>query len=307
MNLAILIALVLRVSIVLLVFALGLDVTVRDTTYLLRRKGLLLRSLLAMNVVMPLVAAALVAAFDLHPAVKIAVVALSVSPVPPLLPIKELKAGGGFSFIFSLLVIQAVLAVFLVPAGIGLFGIVFAVPARVPPAAVASIVLITVIAPLAGGLLVGRLARPFAERIAAPVSRLATALLVASLLPILITKMPEIVSLFGNGTIVAIAAFIVVGLAAGHLLGGPEPEDRTVLALSASSRHPAVALAIAVASFPEQKLVLAAILLYLMLNAVVSLPYLAWRRRRNPPKQSRPEQAGERALPGIERTLRRSG
>src|ERR1051325_2472887 len=82
MNLAALISLGLKVSIVLLVFGLGLRVNAQDTIYLLRRTGLLWRSLLAMNVVMPLVAVALVAAFDLHPAVKLALVALSVSPVP---------------------------------------------------------------------------------------------------------------------------------------------------------------------------------------------------------------------------------
>jgi hypothetical protein len=38
-------------------------------------------------------------------------------------------------------------------------------------------------------------------------------------------------------------------------------------------------LAIASASFPGQKLVLGAVLLYLIVNAVVSLPYLNWRRR----------------------------
>ena len=70
------------------------------------------------------------------------------------------------------------------------------------------------------------------------------------------------------------------GLAAGHLLGGPQSEDRTALALSTSSRHPAVALAMASANFPDQKLIPAAILLYLIVNAIVSLPYLAWRRHR---------------------------
>jgi BASS family bile acid:Na+ symporter len=89
------------------------------------------------------------------------------------------------------------------------------------------------------------------------------------------------VSLTGDGTIIALAAFVLVGLAVGHLLGGPDPEDRTVLALSTASRHPGVALAIAHATFPEQQLVLAAVLLYLLVSALVSMLYLAWRRRRH--------------------------
>src|SRR5262249_22224862 len=148
-----------------------------------------------------------------------------------------------------------------------------------PPAEIALIVSITVLAPLFAGILVLRIAPVVAERIAKPVSRFAILLLLASLIPIFFIAMPAIVSLIGNGTIAAIAAFIIIGLAFGHLLGGPKPEDRTVLAISTSSRHPAVALAIATASFPGQQLVLAALLIYLIVNGVISLPYLIWRRK----------------------------
>jgi BASS family bile acid:Na+ symporter len=102
-----------------------------------------------------------------------------------------------------------------------------------------------------------------------------------SALPILFTAWPTIVSLTGDGTIIALATFVLVGLAVGHLLGGPDPEDRSVLALSTASRHPGVALAIAHATFPEQQLVLAAVLLYLLVSALVPMPYLAWNRRRH--------------------------
>lgn len=67
----------------LIVFAFGLKATWRDAASLFRRPGPLLRSLFAMYVVMPLFAAALVAAFPLTPAVKIALLLLSVSPVFP--------------------------------------------------------------------------------------------------------------------------------------------------------------------------------------------------------------------------------
>lgn len=279
MKLATLVSVVLKVSIILLVFSFGLDVTVQEVSYLLRRAGLLLRSLLAMNILMPLVAAALVVAFDLNPAVKIALVTLSVSPVPPFFP-KQGLAVGGSSFTFSLLVVEALLAIVFVPISIGLFAKAAAMPARIAPSEVALVVLATVLVPLAAGMLVRRIARDLAVHIAVPISRLAMALLLISLIPLLIIGMPPMASLIGDGTLAAIVAFIVLGLAAGHLLGGPQSEDRTVLALSASSRHPAVALAVASANFPGQQLILVTILLYLMVNAVVSLPYLAWRRHR---------------------------
>ena len=72
------------------------------------------------------------------------------------------------------------------------------------------------------------------------------------------TLMPLVI---GNGSLAAIVAFVFIGLAAGHLLGGPEPANRTVLAFTTSSRHPGIAIAIASANFPGQKLVFAVILL----------------------------------------------
>lgn len=94
-----------------MVFALGLRVSFQETRHLIRRPSLLVRSVVSMNVVMRLFAAALVALFDLNPAIKVALILLSISPVPPLLPKRELKAGGGSSFTFNLLVTEAVLAI----------------------------------------------------------------------------------------------------------------------------------------------------------------------------------------------------
>jgi BASS family bile acid:Na+ symporter len=86
-------------------------------------------------------------------------------------------------------------------------------------------------------------------------------------------------SLLGKGTLAAFAAFIVAGLVAGHLLGGPASRDRPVLALATAMRHPGMAIAIATATFPQQKLATPAVLLYLIMSFLLTAPYLAWRRK----------------------------
>lgn len=279
MNLTTLILLALKVSIFLTVFALGLNASLIDTTYLFRNPGRLVRSLLPIYIIMPLVAAALIAAFDIHPAVKIALAALAVSPIPPLLPKKQLKAGGEASYTIGLLVAMSLFAVVFIPTTIKLLERAFKTPAQMTPVAVAQLVLVTVLVPLAIGIAVRRALPEFAERMVKPISLVATVLLLVSALPILFAAWPAVVSLIGNGTIAVIAAFTLVGLAAGHLFGGPDPRDRTVLALSTASRHPGVAIAIASTNFPQQKLALAAILLYLLVSAIVTIPYLNWCKR----------------------------
>ena len=50
-----------------------------------------------------IVAVALAVAFDFTPVVEVALLALAISPVPPLLPGKEFKAGGRASYTIGLL------------------------------------------------------------------------------------------------------------------------------------------------------------------------------------------------------------
>jgi BASS family bile acid:Na+ symporter len=68
-----------------------------------------------MDVILPLVAIGLVTAFELRPAVKIALVALSVSPVPPILPNKAMRAGGQANYTIGLLTAMALVSMVAVP------------------------------------------------------------------------------------------------------------------------------------------------------------------------------------------------
>jgi BASS family bile acid:Na+ symporter len=146
-----------------------------------------------------------------------------------------------------------------------------------PPLAIAGLVLKTALVPLAGGMVVRAIAPSGADRIAKAVGRVATVLLVIGAMAILPAAAPAMLRLIGGGTLLAMIAFVGVGLFAGHRLGGPEPNDRTVLALSTASRHPAIALAVAKANFPEEPFLGAAILLYLIVGLLVGAIYVSRR------------------------------
>ena len=266
-------------SIFLLVLGIGLKTTPRDATHLVRHPAQLLGSLAAIYIVMPAFAVAVAFAFDLHPAVKIALVALAVSPVPPFLPRKAIEAGGARDYTIGLLVAASALAIVCVPLAVEVVGWIFAKPFAMSTAATARLVVLSALAPLALGIALRQFAPSIAEQIARPVSTGSVALLVIAVVPLLLTSWQPMLSLIGNGTLLALAAFVAVGAMVGHLLGGPRPEEREVLALACGSRHPGIALAIAHANFPGEKNVLAALLLYLVIGALVAAPYLRWIRR----------------------------
>ena len=273
MSLQTLILFVLKASILLNVFAIGLKAGVHDATYMFRRPGKLAKALLAMNILMPLFAIAFVLAFHLKHAVEVALVALAVSPVPPILPRKLRKAGATESDTIGLLVAVGILAIVFVPAAMEILERVFHVPLRMTFASVAALVFITIILPLALGIAVHTLAPVAADRLVNPIAKIASIALLLCAVVILFSGAPAIWELTGNGTLVAIAAFVLVGLLIGHFVGGPKPENRTGLALATASRHPGIAIALAVANFPEEKLAISAVLLYLLVNILVSIPY----------------------------------
>jgi BASS family bile acid:Na+ symporter len=281
MSVAQLIRVAVLLSVMLIVLSFALLATWRDATSLLSKPSQLLRSLLAMNVVLPLFVAASVAVFVLRPPVAIALLALSVSPVPPFLPQKQLKLVGRQEYVYGLLATTSLLSIVLAPLTIVLIGIAFSRKVSIAPVAIGRTVALTVLIPFALGLIIRRLRPTIALRASPLASRVGIVLLVAAFVPVIITMWPAMISLIGDGTLLAIVAFIVVGLALGHLLGGPEPEDRTVLALATATRHPGVALVIAAGIFPDEKLVAPALLLYLLVGAIASAPYVMWRKRRH--------------------------
>jgi BASS family bile acid:Na+ symporter len=281
MNLVTVILLMLKISIMLLVFGIGLSASREDITHLFRRPAKLLRTFLSMNVILPALAVLLALTFDLRPPVKIALVTLAISPVPPLLPKRHAQAGASGGYSIGLLFTMAAIAIIYIPGAIGVLDHIFPASLHMPFLAVANVALLTVLVPLAAGVLVRSAVPRFAQRIARPVTLVATLLLILGLLPVLVKSMPAIVSLIGDGTVAAFAVFVIVGVVVGHFLGGPRPEDRTVLALATATRHPAIAAVIAIANFPDQKMVFPAILLYLLVNVILCLPYMVWAKRRS--------------------------
>lgn len=263
-------------GIILTGVAVGCRAAWSDATGLFRDPGALLRSMLSMNVVAPILASIIAVAFNLHLAVKIALVACSVSPMPPFLPTKAMGAGGERSYVIGLLVAASLLSIVIVPLALNVLGWMFGVPLDISPLRIARSVGISVLLPLLAGMTLRWIAPAQAARLAKPIGVVATVLLALGVIAVLIKTGPDMWALIGNRSLVAMAVFVVGALATGHALGGPVEGDRVALALSTASRHPGVPVAIAAVNFPNQPLVVPAVLMLVIVATAVSVPYLKW-------------------------------
>src|SRR5262245_52470225 len=138
MELKQLVILGLQISIVSTVFGYGLKTTTADLLYVVKRPGLLARSILSVFVVMPIIAFALARLFNIKDVVEISLVALAISPVPPLLPMKEMKAAGKASYGLGLMALLALLVIPAAPLAIEVLERFSGRPLAIQPGAIAS-------------------------------------------------------------------------------------------------------------------------------------------------------------------------
>jgi bile acid:Na+ symporter, BASS family len=231
-------------------------------------------------VVMVLLAIAAAKIFHLDPVIKIAIIALAISPVPPLLPKKSSKVGATDSYVVGLTASTALFSIVLIPAWLALLGNIFHFEADLALDKVVPIVLEKVLLPLLAGILIHHFAPRFAARAAKPVALFATVLLIVGVLPVLFVASRPMWAMIGNGVLTVMVCFAVVGIAVGHFLGGPDPNDRSVLALATSTRHPGITLAIASLNFPDyKKAVLIVVLIHLIVSGIVAIPYMKSRKK----------------------------
>lgn len=274
-----LILVIAQASLLMVVASVGLRAQWRDVIASIRKPKLLVRGIVAVNLVVPATAVLLCAILPMEQPVKIGIAIMAVSPLAPLLTGKMVKAGVEASSAIGLYVALVLLAIVIVPATIAVLSWIFPADASISVRDVAALAARTVLAPLAAGLLLGTMAPRFARPLSKMLMMIGYAGLALVAIAILYARGSDILALVGDGAVLAIIVTVIAGLAAGHLLGGPEPSGRTALALAATTRHPGLAAMIAQQNFGDPK-VLPAIILFLLTSVTVSTAYLAWFARK---------------------------
>lgn len=274
MTFATALQLALLASIFISVFALATHAHAANLAYLVThwRKGL--RAAAAIYLVVPAAAILMCLLFDFHPAVEIALVAVAFSPIPPVAPKGQLKAGASESYVTGLLLLASALALVVTPIGVPLAANILHADATVDIGKMAMTLTLSIAAPLVLGLIAGRV---FGERInplSEALRKLGGIMVGIAMLVWVGTTLPAMWAVIGNGTLIALIGIALVGLVAGQLLGGPDAGDRAALSLAASARNPGIAMMIATTNFPNATLAPPTILLSLILSSLISIPFL---------------------------------
>ncbi len=231
--------------------AVGLSLTIAQIMEPLRNGKLVFVALLANFVLMPLGALVIARVLRLDQPLGIALMLLGAAAGAPFLPKLAGIAKGNLAFAVGLMVLLMVLTVAYMPLVLPLLleGV------TVDPLNIARSLLLLMLLPLGVGLTVNRQFASIAERMRVPLNRLSSLSLALLIALLLVTKIHNVLALFGTRGILASVLFLLAGLGLGWLLGGPGFGTKGVLALGTAQRNIAAALLVGGKNFEDPNVV----------------------------------------------------
>ena len=268
-----------KVTIFSLMLSTGVNLSLEKMLSFWRKPAVLFRAFFAVVVLVPLVVVILLKLFNLPSEVMIGLAFLAASPGAPLTTKRSQMAGARFRYSASLQLTLALLAVIITPLTLSIFAVFFqGVPDKVKILEVAQQVTMVQFLPVALGLLLQKFGTKYAEAIARPLTIISNSLFLVLIILASIVGIPLMFKIWGL-PLVAIAIMVIISLAIGHILGSPDEDKRSILAISCIARNVGLALFIAVLN-DVQKQIIPTLIAYLILGSIFGILYSIWYKRK---------------------------
>lgn len=242
----------------------GLANPLRELLGRLRNVRGVLRVLAANFVAVPLLGLLVVRLVPLEPPAETGLLLVAAAAGAPFqVKLTEL-AEGDLGFSTTLLVVLLPATVVLMPVVVPLL----TPGAEVSAGAVALPLLLTMLLPLAGGLLAGTW-RPRWRRLRPLLGRISTVALLALVAATVLANLRALLGLVVEGTLLASLLLVVGAFAVGYATGGLRPDVRSALALGTAQRNIVAATVVATQSFGDPRVTLMVVATSLVTLAVL--------------------------------------
>jgi BASS family bile acid:Na+ symporter len=271
-----LLTIVAAATLATIMFEIGLGIVPGEFRWVLRRYVLVAKALFSVLIVVPAIALAVVQALELPRDVQIGIVLMAIAPGAPIALRRSLDAGGHRAFASALQMSIAVIAAVSMPLSIAALNHLYVGHARIAPGEVAAQVFTAQLMPLGAGMLVRHFLPGVSSRLEVRLGQIGTILLAAFAVLALVDIYGDVLAADGRAAL-AIALITALALTFGHLLGGPDAGTRTAVAISTAARNPGLAFLVASMNTASNRFDVT-IIVYLVISALVLLPYVIWRR-----------------------------
>ena len=279
---ALILNLLLKVYIVSVMFAMGLQLSLPHIKKELTNTGFVVRALLANIIIVPILSMVVIQLVPLSQEMVIALVL--VASAPGYAPILSEMAGGNLARTAALMFLMAAVSLVTTPA---VATLMFAGQASISinPLTVIITLLLFQILPLAAGLVLRSQRLELAQQLQKVFGFIARIAILIVMVAFLLLEFRYIVRTPWS-SLLSIFVISTGGLAAGYLLGGPATADRKTLALNTKIRNLGLALLIAGSEFEGQHVEREIIVYGLIMYGVAILVSVYWRRNAKPTEEA---------------------
>ena len=245
--------------------AVGLRYTLREILAPLRRFWAVVLALAGNFVAVPMLAFVILQVIELDQAYAVGLVLVaSAAGAPMVIKLTQLS-GGNVAFGAGMLVLLVVASIAYMPLAVPLL----APGAEISAWAIAAPLVLTMLVPLAFGLLLKHLA-PRAGRVLPFLGLVTNTSLLLLVILTFALNLPTVAGVFGTGAILASLLFIAGAFAIGWLLGGMFGHDlRDEMALATSQRNFAAAMVVATQTFEAPGVLVMSVVVSLVTMAVL--------------------------------------
>ena len=250
-----------------------------DLRYFSTRPVLLLKSFLSVDILVPLIAIAVVLLVMPARSTSIGLLLVASSPAAPLVLNKILRAGGNLEYAMSLQVMLASLAIVTTPVTLFILSSATNIQLGISSLEVAKSVGLSVLVPIIAGIAFRWLFPVLAVKMIRPLEVLSNLVLILVLIIVLLFTY-HLLLMLDLKSYLAIALMTIVSLAVGHLMASRLPEEQTTLAIESASRNSGLALLIA-SDYISLEQALPVMIPYMITSAIIGFIYVRYRKMKH--------------------------
>ncbi len=274
------------ISTFIYVLSRGMEMQIGELRYSACRPWLLAKSLLSVDLLVPLITLITIALVRPPANVTVGLLLLSASPASAMVLRNISQAGGDRRYSMSLHFTLALLAILTTPVTLELMSVASGYPLGISLLAVAKVVGLSVLLPIVAGMIFNWRFPAAARRYIRPLRIFWAVVFIATVALVLLFTYRLLLTM-DLRSYIAIIVITVGALVAGHLMLPGQPTEQSALALENATRNTDLTLLIASTFAPLEK-VLPVLIPYIVVSSIICQIY-AWYRGRKRDNESHQE------------------
>lgn len=252
------------IYIVTTMLSMGLNFFPKQFLEPLKDKILILKSLAANFILLPIITYIILQVIPLEPGLAVGLILMATGAGSPFMLklVQFMKADTAFAV--GLMLILSIVTLFYMP----LVFSIFLPGVSVNPLSIASSLVVLIFLPLIIGTVIKSRYGEIAKTIQPTFNQISNIFIVVVVVLYLGLNYKDFLAVFGTGALIASTIFILAAFIIGYLLGGPSKNTKSVLGMGTAIRNSSAAFVVAVTNFSSEYDVMAMIIVVYMLSII---------------------------------------